>query len=229
MKSLPKFRKQAIELRKHGLSYSEILRIVPVAQSTISSWCRDITLNDSQKDHILRLREEGVKRGAYIRHKKSESLKQSLHTSAISKVGKITNRELWLIGTALYWAEGSKQRSKAKSQGVKFTNSDPYMIKIFDLWLTKIQNISTANINYEIYLHESMISEKSRVISYWSKILEKPEDKFDRIYLKRNKISKSYPKTDYNGVIRIVVKKSTNLNRQVSGWQQGIVNSCGIV
>lgn len=103
------------------------------------------------------------------------------------------------------------------------------MIKVFDLWLTKIQNIPTENINYEIYLHESMISEKARVITYWSKTLEKPEDKFDRIYLKRNKISKSYPKNDYKGVIRIVVKKSANLNRQITGWQQGIVNSCGIV
>lgn len=121
------------------------------------------------------------------------------------------------------------RRIKTKSQGVKFTNSDLYMIKVFDLWLTKIQNIPTENINYEIYLHESMISEKARVITYWSKTLEKPEDKFDRIYLKRNKISKSYPKNDYKGVIRIVVKKSANLNRQITGWQQGIVNSCGIV
>ncbi len=229
MKALPKFRDHAIKLRKQGLSYSEILREVPVAQSTISNWCKNITLNLSQQRHLQKLRTEGVKRGSDIRHNKSENLKQALHTSAISEVGEITTRELWLIGTALYWAEGSKQRIKALSQGVKFTNSDPYMIKVFDLWLTKIHKIPSTSINYEIYLHESMISEKTRVISYWSKILEKPEEKFDRIYLKRNKISKSYPKTDYKGVVRIVVKKSTNLNRQISGWQQGIVNSCGIV
>ena len=132
MKALPKFRDHAIKLRKQGLSYSEILREVPVAQSTISNWCKNITLNLSQQRHLQKLRTEGVKRGSDIRHNKSENLKQALHTSAISEVGEITTRELWLIGTALYWAEGSKQRIKALSQGVKFTNSDPYMIKVFD-------------------------------------------------------------------------------------------------
>lgn len=89
--------------------------------------------------------------------------------------------------------------------------------------------IKADSIDYEIYLHKSMISEKSRVIAFWSKILDKPKDKFDRIYLKRNKITKSYPKSDYQGVVRIVVKKSTNLNRQIIGWQQGIIHSCRVV
>lgn len=212
-----------------GLSYSEILKLVPVTQSTISTWCKDILLTTEQKAHLQKLRDLGIKKGALARHNKAEFLKQSIYKQSSGEVGLVTDRELWLIGTALYWGEGSKQSGKNISQGVKFTNSDPQMIKLFDLWLTKILKINPLHISYEIYLHESMTREKAQIIKYWSKILEKPEDKFGRIYLKKNIITKSYTTHDYKGVVRIVVKKSTKLNRQISGWQQGIIHSCEIV
>ncbi len=222
-------RAKAVSLRKQGLSYSEILKVVPVAQSTISVWCKDIVLDNRQLARLQNLRELGVQRGATTRHNYAEVIKKSIYDRSVAEVGTITDRELWLIGTALYWGEGSKQRSKTGSQGVKFTNSDPSMIKLFDTWLTTIMHIPEVDIAYEIYLHESMSREKKRLIHYWSKILDKPEDKFDRIYLKKNIIMKSYSNHDYTGVVRIVVKKSTNLNRQISGWQHGITNSCRVV
>lgn len=222
-------RQKAIKLRKKGLSYSEILKLVPVAQSSISLWCRQVTLTPNQIARLQKLREEGVHRGSVQRHITASKLKQDIIFRATEEIKRISNRELWLIGVALYWAEGSKQHKKSVSQGVKFTNSDPNMIMIFNHWLTKIIKIDSSNIDYEIYLHESMSREKSKIISYWSKILEKPIAKFDRIYLKKNIITKSYPKSDYKGVLRIVVKKSTNLNRQITGWQQGIIHSCRVV
>lgn len=178
---------------------------------------------------IKKVRADGVKLGATTRHNNAAKLKREIIVKAANEITTISKRELWLIGIALYWAEGSKQSTKTVSQGIKFTNSDPYMIKLFDLWLTRIMKVYPNNINYEIYLHESMLGEKSRVIEFWSKILEKPLNKFDRIYLKRNIITKSYPKSDYKGVVRIVVKKSTNLNRRISGWQQGIIHNCRVV
>ena len=229
MKALPKLRAKAIALRREGLSYSEILKLIPVAQSSISLWCRDIELTKTQVSRLKILRREGVERGAALRQSIASKLKQEIISRSIKEVKQITDRELWLIGVSLYWAEGSKQHRTSVSSGIKFTNSDPNMIKIFDLWLTKIIKIDPADIYYEIYLHESMSREKSKIIAYWSKILEKPEKKFDRIYLKRNIITKSYPKSDYKGVVRIVVKKSTNLNRQISGWQQGIIQHCRVV
>lgn len=229
MKALPNFRSKAISLRKMGLTYSEILKIVPVAQSSISLWCKNISLTNLQIKHIQNIRDEAVKRGALIRHNNAIKLKEDILTKSSREILSISDRELWLIGIALYWAEGSKQSIKTVSQGVKFTNSDAKMIKLFDLWLTRIIKIDTQDIDYEIYLHESMSGEISRVIAYWSQILEKPTAKFDRIYLKNNILAKKYVKSDYKGVVRIVVKKTTNLNRQITGWQQGITLSCGIV
>ena len=229
MKPLTNLRKKATLLRKQGLTYSEILQKVPVAQSSISLWLRNVQLSKSQITRIQKIKSDGVKLGAVIRHNNAIKLKQQIISDASQEIAKITDRELWLIGIALYWAEGSKQSTKSVSEGVKFTNSDPNMIKLFDLWLTKVIKVSPDDINYEIYLHQSMSAQKSQVVKHWSKILNKPINKFDRIYLKKNIITKNYPKSDYKGVVRIVVKKTTNLNRQITGWQQGIIHNCRVV
>ncbi len=42
-------RKKAIQLRKKGLSYSKILKQVPVAKSTLSLWLRSVGLTKRQK------------------------------------------------------------------------------------------------------------------------------------------------------------------------------------
>jgi hypothetical protein len=229
MKRLDKHKKNAISLRKKGLTYSKILKLVPVAKSSISLWCRDIKLSQKQVTQIQKAKIHAVRRGAVTRQKKATLMRQATVHKAASEITSLSDKELWLIGIALYWAEGSKQRQKSKSEGVKFTNSDPQMIKVFNLWLTKVMKVKLVNIQYEIYLHESMAQEKAKIITYWSKTLKQSTNKFDRIYLKKNKIVKHHLSNDYKGVMRIVVKRSSNFNRQLTGWQQGIVNSCRVV
>jgi len=41
-----------------------------------------------------------------------------------------------LIGAALYWAEGSKDKPYARRERVQFINSDPDVIGFFLRWLT---------------------------------------------------------------------------------------------
>lgn len=130
MKALPHQKARVIALRKQGLTYSEILARVPVAQSSVSLWCRDVQLSHKQNVRIAQVRNEGIKLGASIRHNRAIALKQSIVQSAADEIKHISTRELWLIGVALYWAEGSKQSVKTVSQGIKFTNSDANMIKI---------------------------------------------------------------------------------------------------
>ena len=58
---------RAIKLRKQGNTYSEILRIIPVAKSTISLWFHEVNLAEYQKQRITEKRIEGQKRGAMAR------------------------------------------------------------------------------------------------------------------------------------------------------------------
>ena len=45
---------KAVNLRKSGKTYSEILKIVPVAKSTLSIWLREVGLSKVQKQTITK-------------------------------------------------------------------------------------------------------------------------------------------------------------------------------
>ncbi len=45
-------KEKAILLRRQGMTYSEILKIIPVAKSTLSEWFKSVSLSVSQKHNI---------------------------------------------------------------------------------------------------------------------------------------------------------------------------------
>ena len=51
-----KLKLEAIELRKAGLTYSEILSKIPVAKSTLSDWLYSVGLSKKQKQRITEKR-----------------------------------------------------------------------------------------------------------------------------------------------------------------------------
>jgi len=156
-------------------------------------------------------------------------LSEKIKNEAAKEVGKISKRELWLIGTALYWAEGTKQKENNPSQKVRFNNSDPRMIKLFLKWLTKICSIPLKDLNFEIYIHETANIEEAK--KYWSNVLNLPITKFQKVRLKRHKIktNRKNINKNYYGLLAISVKQSTNLNRKIMGWVEGICKNCGVV
>src|SRR3989344_520494 len=98
------FKEKAISLRREGRSYSEILKVVPVAKSTLSLWLRDVGLSKRQKQQLTAKKIAAAKRGGAMRKKMRETETKKIHDIAEEEVGNITKRDLWLIGTALYWA-----------------------------------------------------------------------------------------------------------------------------
>lgn len=220
----PKQREKVIKLRRKGLSYSEIKRLIPVSKSSLSLWLKGIALSDEQ---IKRLRAKGdaarllgSKALKDMRIKRTEKVVNK----AISEVGELSNRELWLIGTALYWAEGAKQKDYHPSQRVCFSNSDPLMIKLYLKWLRDSLEICFNNIRFEIYIHETYQKTIRELTTYWSEVTDFPIEKFNKVYFKKNKVN-SFRRNrgpEYNGVLRITIVKSTDLNRKITGWTKGI-------
>ncbi len=210
--------KKAIELRKEGLSYSEILKCVPVAKSTLSLWLRSVGLSKKQKQRLTNKKLTSALRGAARKKEQRLTLSESLKKTARNEIGKISIRELFLIGTALYWAEGSKQKDHSVSTRVRFSNSDPKMVKLFLLWLNKTCKILSPDIRCDLYIHEK--NDIIRAKSFWQKEINLP---IEGIYFKRTKITKrKNVGKDYYGLISINVKRSTNLNRKISGWIEGV-------
>ena len=224
-------KQQAIELRKQGRTYSEIMEVIPVAISTVSDWLHSVGLSKKQKQRITLKKLASIKKGGLARKNQRLSITKEIFSAAKKDIKSISQGELWFIGIVLYWAEGSKQRETTVSQGVVFSNSDPRMIKIFLKWLKDCAKVSNENIKLEITIHENYKKRVNKVIQYWSQITGVFKGKFDKIYYKKHNI-KSLRKNqgdNYYGQLRIVVRKSTNLNRKIAGWIEGICQKCGVV
>ena len=222
-------KEKAIKLRERGFSYSEILKEVPVAKSTLSLWLRSVGLAKKHKQRLTEKRLAAALRGAKARKDQRLAITKEIKDKARDEVGKLSYRELWLIGIALYWAEGHKERAHASL--IKLGNSDPYLINIFLEWLQKICKIDRKDIHFRIYLHETSKDRLKEVQSYWARITKFPKKNFQKISWKKHKINTHRKNigNNYYGLLDISVRKSTNLNRQVQGWIEGICKQCGVV
>lgn len=228
-----KLKVRAIKLRKRGLSYSEILQEVPVAKSTLSLWLRSVGLSKKQKQRITEKKLAAALRGSQARRIQRLVETEKIKKKAIREAQKIgiDSKKLWLLGIMLYWAEGDKEKSHMPSVGVGFINSDPNMIKIFLKWIEECLGIAKDQISFRIYLHENNIHRLNQIKKYWAENTGFPLGRFDKITLKRHKISSSRKNkgNSYYGLLKIQVLKSTKLNRRIAGWIEGICIQCGVV
>ena len=221
----------AIKLRRKGLSYNEILKQVPVAKSSLSLWLKSVGLSKKQKQRLTKKKIASALRGALSRKNQRLNIVKAIGDSARNEIGEINKRELWLIGTTLYWAEGSKQKEHNVSQVVKFSNSDPRAVRFFLKWLRVICEISRKDIHFRIALHENSANRLMKVKIYWSKITGFPLDCFQKVDWKKNKINTKRKNVgqNYFGLLNVYVRKSTNFNRKISGWIEGICKYCRVV
>lgn len=220
-----KLKEKAVALRKEGKAYSEILKEVSVAKSTLSLWLRDVGLAKAQKQRLTQKKLDAAKRGGQAKHEQRIRLQQDIFRQAHKDITHISNRELWLIGIALYWAEGSKEKEYQPGSRFQFGNSDPRMIKLFIMWLTEVINIPIDQISLDIYIHKNSKNNENVVKIYWSKVTGLPLGKFKNIYFKKHNIKtnrRNIGKAYYGG-LRINVKASSTLLRKVTGWTEAIV------
>lgn len=217
---------KAIELRKQGFSYSEILKQIPVAKSTLSVWLKNVGLSKKQKQKLTKKKLEAALRGAKARKDNRIATTKKIYEESKKDIETISKRELWLMGTMLYWAEGHKEKEYRPGSGTQFTNSDPKMIKLFLIWLDKICGIKANEITFSIYIHENSKNSTESVKKYWVDITGFKKDDFLQVYLKKSNI-KTLRKNigdSYFGVLRIRVKASSVLQRKIAGWVKGVVD-----
>ena len=224
MKSKVEEKNKAIELRKQGLSYREILEQVLVAKSSLSLWLKSVNLTTSQKQRLTDKKLASALRGAMKRKDARIALTKEIKDKARNEIGKLSERELWLIGISLYWAEGSKEKEYRPGSRVVFSNSDPHMIKVFLRWLLEVIKISEQKIYFAIYIHESHKNRLEEVKNYWQTKTGFPIESFKWIYFKKNKINTKRRNigNTYFGLLRVMIVESSTLNRKIQGWTEGI-------
>ncbi|MEY9841834.1 orotate phosphoribosyltransferase-like protein [Streptacidiphilus sp. EB103A] len=123
-------RAQARELRRAGRTYDEIQEALGVSKSSVSLWVRDMPRPAR--------RQSGEQRRQYMqdicwapRRELRENERRITKAAAAREIGEMTDREIFIAGIGLYWAEGNKDKSYARRERVNFVNSDPNMIRVF--------------------------------------------------------------------------------------------------
>ncbi|MEK7648906.1 MAG: helix-turn-helix domain-containing protein [Patescibacteria group bacterium] len=219
-------RNQALRLRKKGMSLRDIVKIVPVAKSTLSLWLKEVHLSKPQKQRLTQKKLEAGRRGGIKRKNERIVRTQAIFDEAASDITDLSKKDLWLMGIMLYWAEGSKAKEYRPTCGIKFSNSDPHMLRLFQYWLKEVFMINEDRLNYEIYIHKSSYYSLKKVTRYWSRILKVPLSKLTHIYFKTNKIKTTRHNIgkSYYGLICMRVTKSTDLYRRIEGWIRAIGN-----
>ena len=211
----------AIRLRKRGKSYNEIAKILKAPKSTLSLWLRNVKMppeierkfwNETRKKWAESITEFNKKRGKAAKERSEESQK-----TAAKYIGNLSNRELLLVGAALYWAEGYKKSRWT----LQFSNSDPSMIKLIMRFFKKICGIQLRKIKALVQIHPNVTSKNA--INYWSKISGIPKIQFVKSYSRLTPSSKQ--KRPFNvlpyGTLRIGVYDTQTTNK-VKGWIRGI-------
>lgn len=225
MEQKAKEKSLAIKLRKEGKTYNEILEVVPVAKSTLSLWLREVGLASKQKQRITKKKREAQLKGAARRHEMRLTQIEEINRVCKGDIGSVSERDLLLLGTALYWAEGSKQKAHAPSVGVSFANSDPEMIRLFMLWLRKIAKVKDDEMTITIHLHKNHIHRYEQVKDFWLSVTGLTEDVLTKPVIKKHnpKTVRKNASEEYQGLVSIYVRKSVVLNRKIFGWVYAII------
>lgn len=207
----------AIELRKKGFSYSEIETAINIPKSTIAFWIKKIKLTEPQIKKLKNRRIEVARKNSQKRISKIKKAIEEINISSTKDINQISKRELWLMGIILYWKHSSEDNIK---KGVRFSSSNPDLIKLFLRWLKKVGKIENKEINFDILMGKNNRKEKvQNAVQYWSKITNLSKNNFTHIYYQKGKALR----TQF-GMLRIRVRASSMLARQIFGWIKGIKN-----
>ncbi|SPF03829.1 hypothetical protein [Streptomyces sp. MA5143a] len=213
-------RARARELRSQGWTYDQIQMELGCSKSSISLWVRDLP-KPERRDPREQAKLAARKRWEHelaLRDKERRRTKEA----AAREMGMMTDRDLFIAGVALYWAEGSKDKPYDRRENVLFVNSDPGVIRIYLAWLDLL-GIERERLRYRVMIH--MTADVEAAEQFWADRVGVDVSTFQRTTIKKHN-----PKTvrknvgeDYRGCLVIRVAQGADLYRRIEGWWKGMV------
>ena len=208
-----------VKERKLGVSLGDLSKKYNLSKSTVSLWCRNIRLSNRSK---LLISENWFRKTTLAREKGSRTIRQKRldniqkeYSEARKMVGELSKRDLFILGSSLYWAEGSK---KETGSGFSFINSDPLMIKMMIFWLTNIMNISKDELIINLSINIAHKDREDKILKFWSNLLDFPVEDFNNSIFIKVPLRRVYDNhSNYYGMIRVKVKSSSGLRRRILG------------
>ncbi|MFJ5531552.1 hypothetical protein [Streptomyces sp. NPDC093261] len=215
-------RARARELRLQGWTYDRIEAELGCAKSSVSLWVRDLP-KPERRDPQEQAKLAARKRWEHELTIRDEKRRQT-KAAAAQEIGDLSDRELFAIGVALYWAEGTKDKPHARRERVTFVNSDSGVIRLFLAWL-ELLGVEREDIGYRLMIHESADVEAAE--KYWADLVGADRGSFGKTTLKRHnpKTVRKNTGDAYRGCLVLTVRQSADLYRRIEGWWYGIVGA----
>ncbi|MGW2418098.1 helix-turn-helix domain-containing protein [Streptomyces sp. NPDC001709] len=213
-------RAKARKLRLQGWTYDQIEAELGCSRSSVSLWVRDLPRPEPQytPEEQRALMQEGLARRRATEREKLEETK----VAALREVGELTDRELFMVGIALYWAEGAKSKPYDRRERAVFVNSDPGVIKAYLAWLDLLE-VDRERLNFRLLIHES--ADVDAAHRFWAAAADIDTSVFAKPTLKKHnpKTVRKNTGDDYHGCLVIGVARSAHLYNRIEGWWAGIV------
>lgn len=207
------------DLRSLGLSYGEIMDLIPVKKSTLATWCRDVKLTEEQIE-ALRLRRPpipGIPRNTQRkRHREIELIRAQARLEAIH----LQDDPFWTMGLALYRAEGCKT-----SRRLEIAHSEPEALRLFMAWIRRFHD-PASTFGASLNLHFD--NDEPRAKNFWSAELGIGLECFTKTFIKPDGTGHRKNHLAY-GVCRVSMRKSTNAFVTTLEWTDFVKETFGPV
>ena len=189
-------KKKSLELRKLGYSLGEIAEKLSVSKSTVSLWTKKVVVSG---EGVIKIKERSrlanIKSSEVLHNRKLDRL-DLVEKESESLINRIKlNKDLALVALSImYWCEGTKADSS-----VRFTNSDPELVRMFMKSFRQSFDIDEAKIRICVHLHDYHNEEE--ICNFWSEITKIPRSQFNKSYQKNS--NHLFKKEGYKGCVRV--------------------------
>jgi transposase len=211
-------RTQAVELRAEGWSVNDLAAQLGVAKSTAYAWVKHIPLDrDAERARQKQAHSALMAAGRWdARREERDRSQASAHDRAAADVGDLSERDLLIVGAAIYWCEGSKSKPWRRLDRLTFTNSDPGLLRLFLRFLAACGR-DKASVQYRVHIHET--ADPVAAGRWWAKELGLSMDWFQRPTMKRHRPGTNRANTGaaYHGCLVVNVPRSRELYWRVEG------------
>ena len=155
-----------------------------------------------------------------------DAAREHVKAQAASEIGTLSVREVLLVGAALYWAEGSKDKEYARRERLVFINSDVRVIRIYLAWLDAM-DVDPQRRSFRLSIHES--ADVKAATEFWSEAIGVRASSFRRPTLKRHKAMtvRLNVGPDYHGCLIVEVAKSRVEYQRMDGIFRAVAAVAG--
>jgi hypothetical protein len=198
-----------------------------VPKSTLSVWLSRLQLDESVKKQLVEKKKKIIEQTRRRRVRTTLKAIREIDESSARQVGTLGKRDLWLSGILVYWVQRMTARSrKDEKRYVTFSSSDETIIKLFLKWLLVVGGLANDELRFDVYAGRDQREYEAQIKKYWAGVLNVAVDKISRVYWQRGSLKIKRRKTQPRakmGHVRIMVKDSFLLHRQIRGWSNTII------